>query len=143
MSVNFAPRLSVTALELETARFGPDPDRIVLSVETGLSAVRQVWRDFERSACGFVYQSFGWVSIWNNTIGQQQGVAPQIVLGRDEDGRLLFLLPLAIDRRHGARALVWMGGREADLKAGLFAPEFIASIGPAEWDALWARIRAL
>ena len=143
MSVSFAPRLSLSALEVDTARFGPDPDRIVLSVETDLSAVRQVWREFERSACSFVYQSFGWVSIWNSTIGQQQGVAPQIVLGRDAAGRLLFLLPLGIGQRHGARALVWMGGREADLKAGLFAPEFIASIAAADWDALWARIRAL
>jgi CelD/BcsL family acetyltransferase involved in cellulose biosynthesis len=143
MSVNFAPRLTFSACDIDTALPGYAPDEIVISVESDLTAVRQVWRDFERSALGFVYQSFGWVSIWNSTVGANVRLTPQIVLGRGLDGRLLFLLPLAVCRKSGARALVWMGGGEADLKGGLFSPEFLASNDAAVWPVLWRRIRAL
>jgi CelD/BcsL family acetyltransferase involved in cellulose biosynthesis len=37
----------------------------------------------------------------------------------------------------------WLGGREADLKCGLFEPAFLARVTDLEWDHLWQRIRAL
>jgi CelD/BcsL family acetyltransferase involved in cellulose biosynthesis len=142
MTVNFAPRLTLATSNSEAVQL-LTPELVSLSLETDLAALRPLWSEFERSALGHVYQSHGWVSIWNNAIGSKLGVAPHIVLGRAPDGRLLFLLPLGVGRRMGSSALIWMGGSEADLKGGLFAADFLASFAQDSWKLLWARIRRL
>jgi CelD/BcsL family acetyltransferase involved in cellulose biosynthesis len=115
-------------------------DEILVTVETDYAAVEADWRAFESRAVGRVYQSFEWFSLWHTSIGEREGVMPQIVLGRSAGGELLFLLPLGIAKRSGANALVWLGGDQADVKAGLFAPEFLRGLKPGEWDTVWSRI---
>jgi CelD/BcsL family acetyltransferase involved in cellulose biosynthesis len=110
-------------------------------VERNLTAVEQLWRRFELRAEGHVFQSFDWVSSWCGSIGRRDGVQPQIAIGEAPDGETLFLLPLGIRRRFGLGTLSWLGGRQADLKGGLFEPEFLQCLTESDWASLWNRIR--
>lgn len=136
--------MSATALRLDAKLGGylPHfaPEDVVLSVSICLDRVQAEWRAFERFAAGTVYQSYDWVSNWHSAIGLRQGVTPYIVLARAPDGRVLFLLPLGILSARGLRSLVWLGGKQADVKGGLFAPEFLAGLKDQVWKTLWHRL---
>ena len=134
----------VTLARANPTKFPWDGNDIAaVAVETDLAAMEREWRDFEKSAAGYVFQSFDWISAWHNTVGRTSGTTPLIVTGRGADGRLIFLLPLGVKRRCGLTALTWLGGDEADLKGGLFDPAFLARVTDLEWHHLWQRIRML
>ena len=91
------------------AYFGVDPavDRaeappaagfgdIRIAVYDDLAAVELEWRAFEPQADGTVFQCFDWLATWQRHIGVREGVQPVIVVGRDDAGAVLFLLPLAV-----------------------------------------------
>jgi len=99
-----------------------------IAVASDLKAIEADWRHFEQSAAGHVFQTFDVVEAWLGHIGAERGVSPRVVIGRDEGGGVLFLLPLGIRRYLGARVLQWLGGEQADYHAGLFAPHFLASL---------------
>ena len=117
-------------------------DEFVVTVEKDLAAIEQIWRNFERRAVGSVFQSFDCISNWQGTIGSGEKVLPHIVLGRAVDGRVLFLLPFGITRRFGLSVLMWLGGRQADLKGGLFDEDFLHGLDEVQWTGIWRHIRA-
>src|SRR5262245_17019491 len=78
---------------------------IRIALHDDLASVERDWRAFEQFADGTVFQSFDWVSLWQQHIGQRDGVRPAIVTGRDSQGQLLFLLPLSVERGSLARRL--------------------------------------
>lgn len=89
-----------------------------------LTAVERAWRTFEQDADGTVFQTFEWLSTWQRCIGAPQGVRPAVVVGRDDAGDTLFVLPLAVaDRRYG-RVLSFLGSELCDYNAPLLAPHF-------------------
>jgi CelD/BcsL family acetyltransferase involved in cellulose biosynthesis len=63
-----------------------------------------------------------------------------VVIGRETDGAIVFLLPLAIERRHGVRRLTWLGSALCDYNAPLLAADFTQRIGPEGFVALWRDI---
>jgi CelD/BcsL family acetyltransferase involved in cellulose biosynthesis len=142
MSLSYVPRLPVSETEPDFAVAAPSGREITVTVEADIARLEQAWRDLETRAPGHVYQSFDWLSVWNGTIGAAAGVKPCVAVGRADDGRIVFILPLGIKRQTGAAVLVWLGGREADLKCGLFEPEFLSSLGAPRWSALWRRVLA-
>ena len=75
------------------------PGALRLAVHESLAAIEQDWRAFEQIADGTVFQTFDWLSTWQRHIGSASGVMPAVVIGRDDRGHLLFLLPLAIETR--------------------------------------------
>ena len=83
---------------------------IRVTVHDDLATIERDWRDFEQRADGTVFQSFDWLSTWQRHVGSLGGVVPAIVAGRDASGGLLFLLPLAVERRRFTRWLTWLGG---------------------------------
>ena len=139
MSLTYAPRLAPDQPSSDV-RPAAANDEILVTVQFDWAALESEWRRFESQALGHVYQCFDWFSLWYTAIGAEEGITPAIVLGRSPAGDLLFLLPLGIQRRSGASALVWLGGEQADVKAGLFAPAFLEGFEAAEWHALWTRI---
>jgi CelD/BcsL family acetyltransferase involved in cellulose biosynthesis len=121
----------------------PATDDITITVQTSLFMLEPVWRRFERIAAGHVFQSFDWVSIWHNTIGLRDGIAPHIVIGQTADGRILFLLPFGIREQYGLKVLSWLGGREAALKGGLFDYDILNHANDEDWAFFWRRIWGL
>jgi CelD/BcsL family acetyltransferase involved in cellulose biosynthesis len=118
-----------------------DQRKIVLSVHTDLGAVEADWRKLEATADCTPFQAFDWLSAWHRHIGRLTGTRPAIVIGRCGE-EILFLLPLAVERRMLARCLVFLGQDLCDYNAPLLAPEFSQVIGSG-FTALLDDIRAL
>src|SRR5262249_43176264 len=93
-----------------TAAAGPAViSGVPLQVHGNLAEVEHEWRAFESRADRTVFQSFDWLAKWQRHIGARRNTRPAIVLGRDDEGHLLFILQLAIERRAGVRCLTWLG----------------------------------
>ena len=107
------------------------PDVAELTVTGAIAPIEGVWRTFERTAAGHVFQSVDFVAPWVDTIGAERGVDPRIVIGRATDGDILFILPLGVRRSYGRRRLEWLGGAHADYHCGLYDPRFLAGLAAA------------
>ncbi|PKQ05011.1 MAG: hypothetical protein CVT72_10805 [Alphaproteobacteria bacterium HGW-Alphaproteobacteria-11] len=121
------------------------PERVAraagIAVYTSFEAVEPVWRGFEATATGTAFQSFDWLSAWHAHAGA--GTTPAIVVV-SRQGEPLLLAPLGIERFMGLKRLVFMGGRMADYKGPLLAPDFAMHVPAGEFPALWRQIaRAL
>ncbi|MBX3508139.1 MAG: GNAT family N-acetyltransferase [Parvibaculum sp.] len=111
-----------------------------ITIYETFEAAEPVWRAFEERARGTAFQSFDWLSIWHAHVGATEGIEPAIAVVARQ-GETLLLAPLGIERKLGLRRLVWLGGRLADYKGPLVAPEFEAQVPPSEFPALWKQIR--
>jgi CelD/BcsL family acetyltransferase involved in cellulose biosynthesis len=108
-----------------------------------LDAVEGEWRAFEQRALGHVFQTYNFAATWLATVGREREVAPLIVVGRDAQAKLQFLLPLGVKRTFGQRRLEWLGEEHADYHAGLFDPAFLAAGSRSASDLVHAVARLL
>jgi len=115
---------------------------LMLSVHSELAAVEREWRAFEASAASTAFQSFDWLARWQRHIGSRQGTRPAVVLGRNAAGELLFILPLAIERRL-VRQLRWLGGDLCDYHAPIIGKGLRAHLAAEGFVPLWHDILAL
>jgi CelD/BcsL family acetyltransferase involved in cellulose biosynthesis len=116
---------------------------LMLSVHSELAAIEAEWRAFERTAAATAFQSFDWLAKWQRHIGTRQGTRPAVVLGRDGDGELLFIFPLALERRRLVRRLTWLGGDLCDYHAPLLCAGFRAHLAAEGFAPLWHDVLAL
>lgn len=110
---------------------------------TSFLEAEAAWRRFETDAVGTGFQSYDWLAAWHASVGAAEGIGPAILVMTLGD-RPLMLAPLGIERRMGARCLVWLGGRMADYKGPLLARDFADRLPVGRFAALWPKIaRAL
>src|SRR5262249_21972777 len=102
-----------------------------------LAEVEPDWRPVESRADRTVCQSFDWLAKWQRHIGARRNSRPAIVLGRDDEGHLLFILQLAIERRAGVRRLTWLGSGLCDYNAPLLAEHFSEVVSAARFAQIW------
>ncbi len=119
------------ALEAPPARDVAGPEKIVFDIHEDLTAVEQAWRAFEQFADCTVFQTFEWLSTWQRHIGAREGVRPVVVVGRDEHGEILFMLPLAMSAHRYGRTLTFLGSELCDYNAPLLAPDFARAVPQA------------
>jgi CelD/BcsL family acetyltransferase involved in cellulose biosynthesis len=115
---------------------------ISLSVADDLAAVESEWRAFERNADGTVFQTYAWLSTWQRCIGALTDVRPAIVIGRDGQNKILFLLALATQCLGFGRELVWLGSDLCDYNGPLLAPNFTEAVGELDFAVVWRQILA-
>jgi CelD/BcsL family acetyltransferase involved in cellulose biosynthesis len=123
-------------------RLPPKPANLELTLYADLAAIEPIWRAFESEASHTFFQSFAWLDAWQRHVGALLGVVPTIVTGRHPDGTLLFILPLAIERRRGVRHLRFLGSELCDYNAPMLHPRF-AELVEGSFPAQWRRIVAL
>jgi CelD/BcsL family acetyltransferase involved in cellulose biosynthesis len=111
--------------------------RIALEIHGDLSAVEQEWKAFERRADCTVFQSFDFLAAWQPHIGTRNGTVPAIIMGRDENGELLFILQLAIETSGLARRLTWLGSDLCDYNAPLLDRRFSQHVDAERFVSLW------
>jgi CelD/BcsL family acetyltransferase involved in cellulose biosynthesis len=116
---------------------------LMLSVHDDLSAIEQEWRAFAATAALTAFQSFDWLARWQRHIGRRRGTRPVVVLGRNLDGHLLFILPLALERRALVRRLCWLGGDLCDYHAPILGEGFRAHLGAEGFAPVWHDVLAL
>src|SRR5262245_32281258 len=113
---------------------------IVLAFHGELAEIEAEWKAFERTADCTAFQSFKWLASWQQHIGERNGTLPVVVLGRDQEGQLLFILPLAVETHALVRRLTWLGSSLCDYNAPLLAAAFPARMPAQRFAALWRDI---
>jgi CelD/BcsL family acetyltransferase involved in cellulose biosynthesis len=108
---------------------------VALELREDLASLQPEWTAFQRTAACTVFQTFEWLSKWQQHVGNLRGTRPAIVLGRDAHGVLLFILPLAIETQGPIRRLTWLGSELCDYNAPLTARDFWRHVG--DFAALW------
>lgn len=143
LPLSVSPPLSVDAAPPAPARSGSG---VHLEIHGELSEAAREWKAFEHYADRTVFQCFDWLAAWQRCIGAPRGTVPAIVLGRDGDGQLLFILPLAIERRRLTRRLArltWLGSELCDYNAPLLAENFSDRMSAERFVLAWRDIVAL
>lgn len=130
--------------------FPPEPQALLaadaaieIEVCGDLGAIEREWKDFASRADCTAFQAIEWLTKWQQHIGALRGTMPAIVLGRDAQRRLLFILPLAIEPRGPVRRLTWLGSDLCDYNAPLLRPGFSDGLGTDGFAPLWNRITDL
>lgn len=120
---------------MSTATSAPEP--YVVRATQNVGALEPVWREFERTAVGHVFQTYDFTSAWCSHVARARGVDPVVATVEAQDGRMLALLPLGVRRRAGTRTVEWLGGEQADYHSGLYSPEFLTrlSVDRTAFDA--------
>lgn len=93
---------------------------------TDIAGAEQAWRELERTALMAPYGRFDWVAAY--AAGTQDPV--RVALLRDRAGRPVFLLPVTLGSRVGARVAFSVGGKHANFTLPLVAPGFAGTLGP-------------
>jgi CelD/BcsL family acetyltransferase involved in cellulose biosynthesis len=117
-------------------------DKISLSLHDSLEAVEPEWRRFEETADCTVFQSYDWHVLWRKHIGAPAGSQPVVIVGRERD-RVLFILPLAVERGRISRALTWHAGDLSDYNAPLLAPDFANIVDADRFVLIFDEVRRL
>ena len=134
LPLSASPPLSVAATAPAERSSGSG---VSLRVTSDLGEVAGEWKAFEREADHTVFQSFDWLAAWQRHIGAPGGTIPAIVLGRDGDGELLFILQLAVETSGLARRLTWLGSALCDYNAPLLAKHFSDHMSAERFVLAW------
>ncbi len=118
------------------------PQTTLLSVHNEFSSVQAIWRQFEKTADCFAFQTFDFLESWYEHIGHRSSIDLQIVVAWGTDAVPLMILPLGIEKAGFARKLTWLGGDVTDYNAPLLAPAFAEHVKPGEFSRLWTDILA-
>lgn len=116
---------------IDTSLPNPVPaDRLTggvrLRMTTEPETARAAWQALEQTGLSTLYQSWGWCAAWRDTVGRARGIVPVVVTGEDAAGRPLFVLPLQIEQRFGARLLQWQSWPHGSYGYGLYERAFLA-----------------
>ncbi|MBV9968499.1 MAG: GNAT family N-acetyltransferase, partial [Xanthobacteraceae bacterium] len=102
-----------------------------IEVLCNLAAAESPWKRLtETGALTSPYQRFEWASHWFRHVGRARGASPLIVVGADVVDAPYFLLPLVLERRHGARIATYFGGSHSNLNMPVFTPILAAELTP-------------
>src|SRR5262245_44085284 len=104
--------------------------RVRIDIHCNVQALEAEWLRFQKHAAGTFFQTSQWCKAWLDTAGQAARVRPLVVLGRNPEGDLLFILPFCIRHRQGCRVLEWMGGQQMTYGYGLYDRRFLRQAGP-------------
>lgn len=94
------------------------------------------WRAAQEHCAAYGFQSFDWLASWQRNLGARQGWEVCLVELSDADDRIVMLLPLGQQRRHGVRTLSFLGGEVTDYHAPLLHPQFDVSAFTALWPVI-------
>ena len=117
--------------------------RLHLSVHRDLAALKDDWVAFQQHADCTVFQSYEWLATWQACIGSLADVRPAIVIARDDRNDVVFIFPLAVERRGSIRELTWLGAKLNDYNAPLLSSTFSSAFDQSSFDRLWLDVLAL
>jgi CelD/BcsL family acetyltransferase involved in cellulose biosynthesis len=116
------PRLRATGPRVALAR---------IEVLRDLAAAEPLWNRLAASgALTTPYQRFEWAAQWYRHVGLARKAAPLIVVGFDDGDAPHFLLPLILERRHGAAIAAYFGGSHSNLNMPVFTAAVAADLTP-------------
>lgn len=103
------------------------------------AAAEALWRSFEDKAVCSPYQHFDWVQSYAAALAPQDGFRVRVLVLREDGGRPLMLLPLALRRQHGLTVASFVGGKQANFNLPILAPGLSSALGASELKRLLFR----
>ncbi|MDP9009198.1 MAG: GNAT family N-acetyltransferase [Pseudomonadota bacterium] len=85
----------------------------IIEDRLAFDALEAPWRDLDAHPEVRPFQQFAWVAAWMRTVGFAAGRRLKVVT-LWQDGRLIGVLPLCVNRFRGLRILEWIGARVSD-----------------------------
>lgn len=113
-----------------------------ITVHSDLREIEHLWRRLQTEAFATVFQTFDWLSSWMETLGNREAIEIAVVVGRDTDDTVHFILPFQISYSGTAYILGWLGGQHSNYQTGLFAKEWLADLSQSQFGELWRAILA-
>ena len=110
--------------------------KLRMKILDDLAAAKPDWLELERNGLSTPYQHFAWVSCWFEHLGKAAGVTPHIVVGEDETGRALFLLPLGRERIGPLMVARFAGGKHSNANLGLWRRDYATTVTRADLDRI-------
>lgn len=124
---------------------GPEtgwPNSFSVAVLDGTDLGGERWPSINDSSglAMYVYQSREFLEVWMRTIGRARQAHPYLVTVSDYDGRPIFLVPLAVERKFNVSLLRFMDGGVTDFNAPVLAARH--GLTSNEFAIAWAAILA-
>jgi CelD/BcsL family acetyltransferase involved in cellulose biosynthesis len=108
-----------------------------------LASAEPLWSELTRSeALTTPYQRFEWAAQWYRHVGLTRKAAPLIVVGFDDGDAPQFILPLVLERRHGAGIAAFFGGSHSNLNMPVFTAAVAADLMPDRLNHMLREIGA-
>ena len=117
-----------------------DRPSVLLSVHTEFASVEAIWRQFEKTADCFAFQTFDFLETWYEEIGFRTNIDLQIVVVWRFDAVPLMILPLGIERSRFAQKLTWLGKGVSDYNGPLLSPGFAEYVPSGQFSVIWRQV---
>lgn len=103
--------------------------------------LEKLWHEFEIEAAWSPFQTYGWLSHWQNTVGGPlHKIIPQIAVLK-KDNLIIAILPTGICKKMGIRVLEWLGGIHTDYMGPLLYKDYYLHIN--DFQTVWKEILKL
>ena len=100
--------------------------------------LEKIWCDFETEAFLSPFQSYAWLSLWQNTVGfPLHSIQPQLVVVR-RGKETLALFPMGMRKAMGVSVLEWLGGQHSDYLGPLLSDKWKDL--EKDFQACWQKI---
>lgn len=112
-----------------------------VEILASFKAAECAWRRLETAGnLSTPYQSFDFLSLWQNHVGDRSDMKPFVVVAYDRDNEPVMLLPLVIPKRQGLRIACFPGGKHTNFNMALWQREFATHATRADVDDIIQRI---
>lgn len=136
--------MTMTAvIESHVPRVGTHSGSKITRVDilTTFAAAEEAWRQLSTPEnVSTPYQTFDFLSLWQQHVGTQMGAEPYVVVAYDRDNRPVMVLPLVMCTRHGVKVAFFPGGKHANFKMALWQRDFAANATRKDIDDILKRI---
>ncbi len=104
-----------------------------------LETVRCDWQALEADISCTPFQTYAWTHAWRMHVERAANVHPAILVGRDQNNIVQFILPLGLRKKGPATVLEWLAGDHATYTGGLFRTPFLNGLCKNEFLILWSK----
>jgi CelD/BcsL family acetyltransferase involved in cellulose biosynthesis len=114
-----------------------------IEIFDNLQIAEPIWRALEADgALATPYQRYHWILSWQIHIGKLNGVTPLLVVGREPDGKPVFLWPLGTRHLGPITIAEFLGGKHTNYNLALWRRDLAATISVAEIDRILGLMEA-
>lgn len=110
---------------------------VVMDTMVGAEAI---WRQLEASGACSYYQTYDWLSAWQQHVGENAAVSPRIVRLSDDRDNVLALLPFGLRSRSGGKSLHWLGHDVSSYLGPILTPDGVNALDHAALDAVFSML---
>ena len=110
-----------------------------IEIHERMEDVEDQWLHFQKKAWHSPFQTFEWLNAWWQTQANQSDYKLKIIFGHN-DGELLFIMPLMLQKTTVAEQITWMAAGINDYNAPLILPRILAALTPKITHKIWQEI---